>query len=155
MFKKITPSTGVSSNYTINFAVPIEITETTAETLSSDTFTVGTVEVQLGDVLVGDGTNDRTVQLKNASTGAIVNSNIGTLKPEKGLLEITSLNIASTNVIKIFAKPNSVDVSPKFNQLVSIALDESKGVTVTGQIDSIAELGSSGSSNYTTFSRSY
>jgi hypothetical protein len=153
MHKRIVPITGVASNYTINFASPLYITDTAEETLSSSTFTVGTTEVVIGDTLVGDGTNNRTVQLKNASTGDIVNANIGILYPATGVLELQNLNVASTANILIYADPASYDIAPRYNQLIDIEFSDSPGITVTGEEDTIAMLGTSGSVNYNTFNR--
>ena len=53
----------------------------------------------------------------------------------------------------VYVDPNSFDIAPKFNQLVSIEQDETPGVTVTGEEDTISTLGSVGAATYTTFSR--
>jgi len=153
MHKHVTPVTNVASNYTVKFSAPIYITEEDEATLRSNTFTVNQTEVTLSDIPVGDGTNNRTVQLLSAATGDVVSANVGTLYPEKGLLEITNINVTSTDTIFIYCNPDSYDIAPKFNQLVSLELDETPGITITGEQDTIAILGSSGAANYTTFSK--
>ena len=153
MHKHIVPVTGVASNYTIKFSSPIYISNSNEQILSSNNFFVEQTEVTLGDIPIGDGTNNRIIQLLSAATGDVVAANIGTLYPEEGLIQISNINVTSTNSILIYANPDSYDIAPKFNQLVTIELDETPGITITGEQDTIAMLGSTGASRYTTFSR--
>lgn len=153
MHKHVTPVTNIASNYTVKFSSPIYITEESEPTLRSDNFTVNQTSVTLSDISAGDGTNNRTVQLLSVATGDVINANIGTLYPEKGLLEISNINITSTSTIFVYASPDSYDIAPKFNQLVTIELDETPGITITGEEDTISILGSSGAATYQTFSR--
>jgi hypothetical protein len=153
MHKHVTPVTNIASNYTVKFSSPIYITEESEPTLRSNNFTVNQTAVTLSDISAGDGTNNRTVQLLSVATGDVINANIGTLYPEKGLLEISNINITSTSTIFVYASPDSYDIAPKFNQLVTIELDETPGITITGEEDTISILGSSGAATYKTFSR--
>ena len=56
----------------------------------------------------------------------------------------------NTNVIRVTVTPNSLDLAPKRDQLISI---DNTYVNITPEIDTIATAGSSGSINYTTTSR--
>jgi hypothetical protein len=114
---------------------------------------VNGIECNLGDALIGDGTNNRTIFLRSATTGDTLLSNIGFIYPEKGLVEINSLKIDSIETVLFFADPDSYDIAPKFNQLVSIEADGTPGISVTGEEDTIAVLGSAGAPDYTVFSR--
>ena len=92
-------------------------------------------------------------EILNAETDAIVRADAGTIYPTTGKIELKNLLIESSDVILIFADPNSNDIAPKYNQLVSIEQDETPGITVVGEEDTITTLGSAGTSHYTTFSR--
>ena len=153
MHKHLNPQSGITTDYTLKFSSPIYITDSDEETLSTSNFTVNGVLCNLGDVLIGDGTNNRSIFLRSATTGDILLSNIGILYPERGLVEINSLKIDSTDTILFFVDPDSYDIAPKFNQLVSIEADETPGIRVTGEEDTIALLGSAGAPGYTVFSR--
>lgn len=153
MHKHLTPQTGITTDYTLKFSSPIYISDSTEETLSTSNFTVNGIECNLGDALIGDGTNNRTIFLRSATTGDTLLSNIGFIYPEKGLVEINSLKIDSIETVLFFADPDSYDIAPKFNQLVSIETDGTPGISVTGEEDTIAVLGSAGAPDYTVFSR--
>jgi len=68
-------------------------------------------------------------------------------------MELRHIKFDSSAIVKIFAEPESRDIAPKFNQLVSIESDGTPGITVTGEVDLIATLGAVGAASYTTFSR--
>jgi hypothetical protein len=152
MHKHVAPITGVKTDYTIKFSSPIYITDTTEQTLSSNTFTYAGQTCELTDIVSSVFPN-RTVQIRNASTKVIVNSNAGTITPTTGTITLNQIQIDSITTLLIFADPNSNDIAPKFNQLVSIESDETPGITVTGEEDTISTLGSVGAATYTTFSR--
>lgn len=152
MHKHIAPITGVPSDYAIKFSSPIYITDTTEQTFSSSTFTYAGQECEFSDIKSATYPN-RTVQIRNATTKAIVNSNAGTITPTTGMINLNQIQIDSTGTLFVYVDPNSYDIAPKFNQLVSIEQDETPGVTVTGEEDTISTLGSVGAATYTTFSR--
>ena len=152
MHKHIAPITGVASDYKIQFSSPIYVTDTTEQTFSSSTFTYEDQECEFTDIVSPTYPN-RIVQIRNATTKAIVNSNAGTIMPTTGTIELNQIQIDSTGTLFVYVDPNSFDIAPKFNQLVSIEQDETPGVTVTGEEDTISTLGSVGAATYTTFSR--
>jgi hypothetical protein len=152
MHKHVPVRTGVSTNYTVNFSSPIYITNTTEQTLSSSTFSYDGQICELTDIPSAVYPN-RIVQIRNYNTKAIVNNNAGTIEPVEGIIRLIDVRINSIEPLLIFASPDSNDIAPKFNQLVSIELDDTPGVTVTGEEDTIATLGSVGAASYTTFSR--
>lgn len=152
MHKHIAPITGVASDYAIKFSSPIYVTDTTEQTFSSSTFTYQGQECEFTDIKSPTYPN-RIVQIRNASTKAIVNSNAGTIMPTTGMIQLNQIQIDSTGTLFVYVDPNSFDIAPKFNQLVSIEQDETPGVTVTGEEDTISTLGSVGAATYTTFSR--
>ena len=152
MHKHVPVRTGVSTNYIINFSSPIYITNTTEQTLSSSTFSYEGQICELTDIS-SEVYPNRIVQIRNYNTKAIVNNNAGTIEPVEGIVRLINVRINSIEPLLVFASPDSNDIAPKFNQLVSIELDDTPGVTVTGEEDTIATLGSVGAASYTTFSR--
>jgi len=152
MHKHVAPITGDTRDYAIKFSSPIYKTSTTQQTISSSKFTYSGQECELTDI-PSDVYPNRIVQIRNASTKAIINPSAGTITPTTGMVDLTQIKIDSIGVILIFVDPDSNDIAPKFNQLVSIEKDETPGITVVGEEDTIATLGSVGASSYTTFSR--
>ena len=154
MHKHIFPIAGVVSSYNIKFSAPMYLSDSDESIISSNTFhtdSLGT-EGTFTDIAIAGSTN-RQVQVVSAATGNVIIANAGTVNPTAGTISL-SLNIASTAVIKIYAKADSNDIAPKFNQLVAIELDDPEdAITVTGEIDTIATQGSGGAANYTTFPR--
>ena len=154
MHKHIFPIAGVVSSYNIKFSAPMYLSDSDESIISSNTFhtdSLGT-EGTFTDIAIAGSTN-RQVQVVSATTGNVIIANAGTVNPTAGTISL-SLNIASTAVIKIYAKADSNDIAPKFNQLVAIELDDPEdAITVTGEIDTIATQGSGGAANYTTFPR--
>ena len=154
MHKHIFPIAGVVSSYNIKFSAPMYLSDSDESIISSNTFhtdSLGT-EGTFSDIAIAGSTN-RQVQVVSAATGNVIIANAGTVNPTAGTISL-SLNIASTAVIKIYAKADSNDIAPKFNQLVAIELDDAEdAIEVTGEIDTIATQGSGGAANYTTFPR--
>jgi hypothetical protein len=154
MHKHIFPIAGVTSSYNIKFSSPMYLSDSDESIITSNTFhtdSAGT-EGTFTDIAIVGSTN-RQVQVVSATTGNVIIANAGTVNPTAGTISL-SLNIASTAVIKIYAKADSNDIAPKFNQLVAIELDDPEdAITVTGEIDTIATQGSGGAANYTTFPR--
>jgi hypothetical protein len=154
MHKHIFPIAGVVSSYNIKFSAPMYLSDSDESIISSNTFhtdSLGT-EGTFTDIAIAGSTN-RQVQVVSAATGNVIIANAGTVNPTAGTISL-SLNIASTAVIKIYAKADSNDIAPKFNQLVAIELDDAEdAIEVTGEIDTIATQGSGGAANYTTFPR--
>lgn len=158
MHKHLTPNSGVATKYELNFAGNLYITEDES-IITSNAFTVAGQSVKLADSPTNDGTGNHTIRLINPNTQNTISGyeNIGTIYPSQGKVVIDSLNITSTDELLIIADPDSNDIAPKFNQLVRIEFDADEpgldGVTVTGELDTIAVIGSSAASSYTTISR--
>ena len=154
MHKHIFPIAGVTSSYNIKFSALMYLSDSDESIISSNIFhtdDAGT-EGTFTDIAIA-GSTDRQVQVVSATTGNVIIANAGTVNPSEGTISL-SLNITSTSVIKIYAKADSNDIAPKFNQLVAIEVDDAEdAIEVTGEIDTIATQGSDGAANYTTFSR--
>lgn len=152
MHKHLNPITGVNATYTLNFSSPMYKSESNENVISTNEFTINGTECVATDIAITGSTN-RQIQIVSAQTGNVIIANAGTVYVDEGKIVFTSLNIESTSEVLIFANPDSNDIAPKFNQLVKIEFDETPGITITGEEDLIATLGSAGASEYTTFAR--
>lgn len=153
MHKHVAPTTNVKSDYNLKFASPIYLTSTNDYTISSNTFTYAGATCDLIDIPDTNDYPNRIIQIRNVSSGAIVNRSAGSIYPNQGRVILRQLIIESSDVILIFVTPNSNDIAPKYNQIVQIEFDETPGISVTGEEDLIATLGAQGAAVYTTFPR--
>ena len=80
------------------------------------------------------------------NVNVIVNNDAGLIEPNLGKVTLNSFRPNDTSQIKITLIPNTLDLAPKRDQLISIDNDF---VTITPEIDTIGTAGSSGSINYT------
>ena len=76
--------------------------------------------------------------------------NAGEVDVVNGKVKLNSFQPDTTDSIRLTLTPNSLDLAPKRDQLLSI---DDLRVTITPEIDTIAVSGSTGSINYTTTSR--
>ena len=74
----------------------------------------------------------------------------GEIDVDNGKIILNKFRPDTTAAIKITVIPNSLDLAPKRDQLISI---DNSFVVITPEIDTIATAGSAGSINYTTTSR--
>jgi len=152
MHKHMDPISGTPATYTLQFSSPMYKSDSNESIISTSQFTVNGIECVATDIPIAGSVNHQ-IQIVSASTGNIVIANAGTVYVDEGRVEFTSLQIDSTAEVLIYASPDSNDIAPKFNQIVKIEMDETPGITVTGEEDLIATLGSAGASEYTTFPR--
>ena len=150
MYKYLVPNTGISSNYTIKFSGPIYLNKGDSPTITSSVFEYETKNAMFSDVLISSSSYNRKVIIIDSDTGDILNANAGTIYPETGVIELKSIFLAKYTQIKITCLPNSNDIAPKFNQLVSMDVVD---LTVQGEEDTFMTKGSSAASTYTTFPR--
>jgi len=153
MHKHLSPATNIISDYTLQFSSPIYLNATSEYTISSNTFTYLGIVCELIDIPDTNNFPNRIIQIRNASTRAVINANAGTIYPLEGIVKLNQIRFESTGIVLIFVTPNSNDIAPKFNQIVNIEFDETPGITITGEEDLIATLGAQGAASYTTFSR--
>lgn len=152
MHKHLDPIVGIPTSYRLNFSSPLYKSDTSESVISSSTFTYNGIECVFDDIAIAGSTN-RQLRIVSESTSNVLLLNAGTVYIDDGSISINSVAIESTNTILIFASADSNDIAPKFNQIVKIELDETPGVSITGEEDLIAILGSTGASEYTTFAR--
>ena len=146
------PISGTPASYTLKFSSPMYKSDSNESIISTSQFTVNGIECVATDIPIAGSVNHQ-IQIVSSSTGNVVIANAGTVYVDEGRVEFTSLQIDSTAEVLVYASPDSNDIAPKFNQIVKIELDETPGITVTGEEDLIATLGSAGASEYTTFPR--
>jgi hypothetical protein len=72
------------------------------------------------------------------------------MEPTLGKVTLNNFKTNNNTAIRVTVLPNSLDLAPKRNQLISI---DNTFVQINPEIDTIAFAGSSGSITYTTTSR--
>ena len=152
MFQNITPSNNSDNNFTLTFAAPFHQTgASTKFILTSTAFKINNVDHFFGDIPITGSTNRRVIVYKivNNENVTVIND-AGLLETEKGKLTLNNFRPDATTAIKITVVPDSLDIAPKRDQLLSI---ENGSVSITPEIDTIAVSGSSGAVSYTTTSR--
>ena len=85
----------------------------------------------------------------NGVNVTVVN-NAGNVDHVKGIITLNNFIPDDTSSIRITVTPDSLDLAPLRNQLISI---DPLRVTVTPSVDTISVSGSSGTINYSTTSR--
>ena len=160
MFQYITPTVDTNSvvelqNHTLTFVAPFyQSGSSTDFILTSTAFGLAaapTTEHFFGDEPITGSVNRRVFVYKVVSgTNVTVISDAGLLEPALGKLTLYNFRPNNTNRIRLTIIPNSLDLAPKRDQLISI---DNAFVTITPEIDTIAVAGSSGSITYTTTSR--
>jgi len=160
MFQYITPTVDTNSvvelqNHILSFVAPFfQSGQSTKFVLTSTAFGLAsdpTTEHFFGDLPIAGSTNRTVVVYKIVNQeNVIVINDAGLLEPELGKLTLNNFRPNNTNQIKITVLPNSLDLAPKRNQLISI---DNNFVTIVPDIDTIAVAGSSGSITYNTTPR--
>ncbi len=152
MYQSFTPIANVINSKQITFAAPFYLSgQSTKMILTSSGFNVGGVAHYFGDIPIS-GSNIRKVIVYKIVDGSNITvvPNAGELDPEKGTIILNTFTPDDATAITLTVVPNSLDIAPKRNQLLSIINDK---VIINPQIDTIAVGGSSGSIDYTTTSR--
>lgn len=152
MFMMIEPANNRDNNFELRFTSPILQTgESERFVLNSTPFLINGVEHFFGDVPIA-GTLQRRVIVYKVVSGqnVVVINDAGTVDVEKGVVTLNNFRPDTTDMIRIIVEPNSLDLAPKRNQLISI---DPLRVRITPEIDTIALSGSAGTITYTTTSR--
>ena len=160
MFQNITPTTDVNGNvllqsHELTFVAPFfQSGQSTSFILSSTAFGLNTDPVTehfFGDEPITGSTDRRVIVYKvvdNANVTVIADA--GLMQPSLGKVTLNNFTPSSTSAIKVTVLPNSLDLAPKRNQLITI---DNSFVVIVPEIDTIAVAGSSGSITYSTTSR--
>ena len=154
MFQNITPSnvSTLPNDFNLSFTSPFyQSGNSTAFILTSSAFKINSVDHFFGDVPISGSTNRKVIVYKvvNLKNITVIN-NAGLIDVLKGTITLHSFLPDATTSIKITVLPNSLDLAPKRDQLISI---DNNSVTILPEIDTIAVAGSAGSITYNTTSR--
>jgi len=152
MFQNITPLNNANNNFSLSFVAPFyQSGNSTTFILSSTAFKINNVDHFFGDVPISGSTNRTVIVYKVVNNiNVTVISQAGLIDVLKGTVTLNSFRPDTTDAIKITILPNSLDLAPKRDQLISI---DNNSVVITPEIDTIAVAGSAGSITYNTTSR--
>src|SRR6056300_381526 len=152
MFQYITPLNNADNNFSLSFSSPFyQSGNSTAFLISSSAFKINNVDHFFGDEPIADSTKRTVIVYKVVNnTNVTVISQAGLIDVLKGTVTLNNFRPDTTNAIKITILPNSLDLAPKRDQLISI---DNNSVVITPEIDTIATAGSAGSITYNTTSR--
>jgi hypothetical protein len=152
MFQNITPLNNANNNFSLSFVAPFyQSGDSTTFILSSTAFKINNVDHFFGDVPISGSTNRTVIVYKVVNNiNVTVISQAGLIDVLKGTVTLNSFRPDTTDAIKITILPNSLDLAPKRDQLISI---DNNSVVITPEIDTIAVAGSAGSITYNTTSR--
>ena len=152
MFQSITPLTSVSNNFSLtypgSFYVPGGATDTV---IQSTAFKRNGIDNFFNDVAIPDSSNRKIFAYRLVGAEKVTTiSNCGVVDPIEGTITLNSFIPDDATPIRITATPDSLDIAPKRDEILSI---DSTRTTMTANKDTIATSGSSGSVNYQTTSR--
>src|SRR5210317_1169282 len=152
MFQNITPLNNADNNFSLSFVAPFyQSGNSTTFILSSTAFKINNVDHFFGDVPISGSTNRTVIVYKVVNNINVTEiADAGLIDVLKGTVTLNSFRPDTTDAIKITILPNSLDLAPKRDQLISI---DNNSVVITPEIDTIAVAGSAGSITYNTTSR--
>ena len=152
MFQKITPLNNALNNFSLSFSSPFfQSGNSTAFLISSSAFKINNVDHFFGDEPITDSSKRNVIVYKVVNdVNTTVIKSAGEIDVDKGTIILNNFTPDAVTPIKITVLPNSLDLGPKRDQLISI---DNSFVVITPEIDTIAVAGSAGSIDYTTTSR--
>ena len=152
MFMNITPFYNKDNNFSLSFTSPFyQSGQSTNNLISSSSFLINSTPHYFGDTPISGSTNRRVIVYKIVQgQNVTVINDAGLIEVDLGKITLNRFRPDDSTPIKITVIPNSLDLAPKRNQLISI---DTLSVNITPQIDTIALSGSAGTVNYTTTSR--
>ena len=152
MFQNITPLNNALNNFSLSFSSPFfQSGNSSAFLISSSAFKINNVDHFFGDEPITDSTKRNVIVYKVVNdVNTTVIKSAGEMDVDKGTIILNNFTPDTTDNIKITVLPNSLDLGPKRDQLISI---DNSFVVITPEIDTIAVAGSAGSIDYTTTSR--
>lgn len=151
MFKVVTPSNVMDNYYDLEFASPIYTTSSDESVMESTAFFINGITHYFADAKI-TGSTDRRIYMYKIVDGieTTVTLNAGRIYTTEGRVVINNFRPDTTDPITLTFTPNSNDLAPKRNQLLSIDMTK---VNVNGEVDTISVSGSAGTVNYKTTSR--
>ena len=162
LYKYITPTLNSALKYTLSFNNAFynphsEHNKTAGGIVSSTGFKINDDSSTNEHFLDDDGAGNMRVYYLSGTTRIYTSSTYGTIDYTTGEIILTSAHITSiSNVdgaastkVRVFAKPDSNDIVPVRNQVLSIDTTNS---TITGSVDEIKSGSSQAGTSYTTTS---
>ena len=162
LYKYITPTLNSALKYTLSFNNAFynphsEHNKTAGGIVSSTGFKINDDSSTNEHFLDDDGAGNMRVYYLSGTTRIYTSSTYGTIDYTTGEIILTSAHITSiSNVdgaastkVRVFAKPDSNDIVPVRNQVLSIDTTNS---TITGSVDEIESGSSQAGTSYTTTS---
>ena len=152
MFQNITPVNNADNNFDLTFSSPFfQSGDSKSFLLTSTAFKINNVDHFFGDEPITGSTKRNVIVYKVVNqVNTTVIADAGEIDVDNGKISLNKFRPDTTDVIKITVVPNSLDLAPKRDQLISI---DNNSVIITPEIDTIATSGSAGSINYSTTSR--
>ena len=152
MFQNITPVNNADNNFDLTFSSPFfQSGDSKKFLLTSTAFKINNVDHFFGDEPIAGSTKRNVIVYKVVNqVNTTVIADAGEIDVDNGKITLNKFRPDTTDVIKITVVPNSLDLAPKRDQLISI---DNSSVIITPEIDTIATSGSAGSINYSTTSR--
>jgi len=162
LYKLVTPTLSEALKYTLSFNNALYNPHsghnaTGGGIISSTGFKISDDDSTNEHFLDDTGAGVLRVYYLNGATRVYTDSTYGTVDYDTGEVVLTSANItsisnvdgATSTTIRVFAVPNSNDIVPVRNQVLSIDTSNS---TITGEVDGIISGGSQAGTTYTTSS---
>lgn len=157
LYKKLTLTSQTNVAQTVKFNQPLyDEKDKSLSLIDSDGWLSPTGQtIYLADEEIAGRDDIRNVYVYRKASDSdvkVVNS-VGTLTISTGELSVSSLPVATSEnekQIQIYVSPNSNDVAVRRNNLLTI---DASRTNIIGEVDTIAVAGSSGASDYRTFSR--
>jgi hypothetical protein len=155
MFKTISGGTSIAvNNFDLKFAGSLLANDSDVEySINSTAFKIpgSTEEHFFGDIKIPGSSNRKVVVYKVVEgIRIIVINDAGIVNIGTGNVVLNSFACQTATDIRIIVTPDSLDIAPKRNQLVSI---DNTNLKITATTDRIALSGSSGAIRYSTTSR--
>jgi len=150
MKKRFTPVINTEAKYTVTFSSPIFKSTSADPVLKSTVFTYKSKQCVFSDVLE-DGVRYINIVLASDSTAIIANK-VGNIDETTGKVVLDAFNPTAFigTYIELTVEPNSNDLAPKRNELLTILYNES---IIKGEVDTMSTGGTSAGVNYTTTPR--
>ena len=153
LFQNLTPTANILNNKTLTFPGIIYVPGGADEScITSTSWTDGNGIVNYFNDKAITGSTTRQIfayQLVGDEKVTTIDD-CGTVTPLTGTVILNTFTPADTTTIRITIVPNSLDIAPKRDEILSV---DGTRLTVTAEEDTIATAGSSGAVDYTTTSR--
>ena len=146
MYKEIIPKNNDNNYFELSYTNSSFNTNGNDFTVASSPILINGMTYFLGDVPT-DEVDKRQLFIYRKVDDNIQTllSNVGYLIQSRGFMVLKNFKPDTTDPIKIYIKPNSLDLSPKYNQILRILTD---AISVQGDVDAIEVGGGLGAVNY-------